>query len=684
MSFDSGSRARRLFGALRGRRKPGHARTLRIDELDETILGVHPAWTVPGAPPLPPYVPRNVDARLDRALARGGLVLVQGDSAAGKTRSAAQAVRRNAARLGLRAVVIPRDAAELRELARTPPERTVVWLDDLERFLSTDSLDDDVLGALCPPDRRDVVLIATLRRQARDALGIDGDVTTSRNRRILTRAKPIWIAARLDEAEAAAAHDLRADPRVAAALDDPTAGLGEQIANGPAVLQRWRSGGEGAALVSAAVDLRRAGYLDPVPLLWLIDLAGPMTVPDAVAWATAPVHGASPCLLPAGEDHYVAFGYLVDQTELRPGAPEVPDRVWRKLAATPGLRRDQMFRIARAAARYGRLTEAVALWTTLAAHEDPFALFNLGWAAQAQGEHAAAEHWYTRAAGAGNGWAMTNLGTLAENRGDVAAAEAWYRRAADAGDTKGMTNLGGLFAETGRIEQARASYHRAAMSGDPVGLRKEAVLELLHGDRPRGIGLLRKVALAGDATAVRLIGLLSEPGDPGAPRSDVEALRRLAAETGDTGAALDLARQLWNEGDLDAAESWFERAADGENGKVAEFGLAVLLEQRERRDEAEQWYRRAAGHGLPEAMLNLGAILQDRGDHDEAEQWYQQALAAGHLAAEVNLGALYWRRGDLAEGQRWYRRAADRGDELAKRTLEVFAREHPEHAKPGS
>ncbi|HJQ46866.1 MAG TPA: tetratricopeptide repeat protein [Amycolatopsis sp.] len=640
-----------------------HAPMLRVGELDPIALGVHPAWTLPGTAAIPPYVPRNADAPLDRALARGGLVLVQGDAAAGKTRSAFQALVRNAERLGLREVVVPRDADELRELTRTPLEHAVVWLDDLERYLTTDNLDGDLLAALCPPGRRDVVLLATLRRQARDALGIDGDATA--HRCVLTRTKPIWIATRLDEAESASAHDFRTDPRIASALDDGHAGLGEQLAAGPAALRRWRSGGEGAALVTAAIDLRRAGYLDPIPLLWLLDLAGPMSVPDAVAWATASVHGGSPCLLPAGPDSFRAFDYLADHAER-----DVPDRVWRKLAATGGLRRDQMFRIARAAARHGRLEDAIRLWTALAATGDPFALFNLGWAAQAQGEQTAAEHWYAQAAAAGSSWAMTNLGTLAENRGEVEAAEGWYRRAAEAGDTKGMTNLGGLFAQTGRIEQARTSYHNAAVSGDPNGLRKEAVLELLHGDRPRGADLLRKVALSGDPAAVRLMGLLSEPETSAAPRADVEALRALAAETSH---ALDLARQQWTEGDLDAAETWFKRAAGGDDPQVAEFGLAVLLEQRERHAEAEDWYRRAAGHGLPEAMLNLGTILQDRGEYADAEQWYHRALDAGHLAAEVNLGALHWRRGNVDEGRHWYTRAADRGDELAKQALRTCA-----------
>ncbi|MTD57873.1 tetratricopeptide repeat protein [Amycolatopsis pithecellobii] len=643
-------------------------RVLRIDDLDPAALGVRPAWPVPGGAAMPPYVPRTADAALDRALAGGGLVLVQGDAAAGKTRTAYEALLRNASRFGWESVMVPRDEAALRELAAAPPAKAVVWLDDLERYLTTDSLDDTLLRAL------NGVVLATLRTRARADLGIDGDSA----HRVLTRVTPVELGRQLDRTETAAAHRYRDDPRIAGAIVEEI-GLGEHISAGPEALRRWRSGENeaGAALVSAAVDLRRAGFLDPVPLDWLMSLHGGylserfrsrIGEPDlagALDWAIQPVRGATPCLIPAGSNRYVASGYLVDAAS---GA--VPDAVWQGLLSTNLLTTDQRFRIARAAVCFGRIGDAVLLWTELARSGDQFALFNLGWAARLDGDEARAQQWFQRAADAGSSWAMSNLGSMAEQRQDLATAQLWYQRAADAGDTTGMTNLGGLFAQTGRIDQAREAYRRAASAGDPNGVRKEAVLELLHGDRKRGAELLRRVALSGDPAAVRLMGLLSPTGEPGAHRADVEALRRLAAEIGDGEAALDLARNLWHQGDLDAAETWFRRAADGEHGRVAAFGLGVLLEQRGRTGEAEEWYRRSAAHGLPEAMLNLGMVLQERGEFDEAESWYRQAVEAGHLPAEVNLGALHWRRGNLEEGRAWYQRAADRDDELAKQALE--------------
>jgi TPR repeat protein len=651
----------------------GAIHILRISELDPIRLGVHPAWKLPDGAPMPPYVPRTADAELDRSLARGGLVLVQGDAASGKTRTAYEAVLRNASRLGWDSVFVPRDETALRELARNPPAKTVVWLDDLERYLTTDGLDDNLLIALCPRGRSDSVVLATLRTRARDALGVDGDGVSGRSLRVLTRVTPIELDRRLNRTETATAHRYRTDPRIAGAIvAEVGAGLAEHIAAGPQAVLRWHSGRDGenepgAALVSAAVDLRRAGYLDPVPLDWLVSLhagylserfrsrLGETDLAGALDWAVRPVRGASSCLIPAGPNRYLAFDYLVDSVD--PSA-EVPEAVWQGLLGTHLLTADQKFRIARAAARFGRLTDATRLWTGLAQSHDQFAMFNLGWAAQANGDQATAEQWYLRAAEHGNSWAMSNLGTIAENRGDFGMAELWYQRAVEAGDTTGM------------IDQAREAYRRAASAGDPNGLRKEAVLELLHGDRKRGADLLRRVALTGDPAAVRLMGLLSQTDEKEPHRPDVEALRRLAAEIGDGQTALDLARNLWNQGDLDAAETWFRRAAEGENAQVAEFGLAVLLEQRGRPGDAAEWYRRSAEHGLPEAMLNLGTLLQERGEYNQAERWYYRALQAGHLPAEVNLGALHWRRGNLEEGRGWYQRAADRGDELAKQALE--------------
>jgi hypothetical protein len=81
----------------------------RVSALTDPIaLGVHPAtpiterdvssgWSAgkAGLPArVPVYVPRDLDARLDAALARSGLVVLYGDSTAGKSLAAYEAMRR--------------------------------------------------------------------------------------------------------------------------------------------------------------------------------------------------------------------------------------------------------------------------------------------------------------------------------------------------------------------------------------------------------------------------------------------------------------------------------------------------------------------------------------------------------------------------------------------------------------
>jgi hypothetical protein len=101
-------------------------------------------------------------------------------------------------------------------------------------------------------------------------------------------------------------------------------------------------GPRGAALVTAAVDARLAGYHRPIPLPLLRDLheaylgawGGAALRPDpwdnALAWATQPLHATSSLLEPA-DDGYLAFDYLVDEAARDPTAPPIPDATWQAL-----------------------------------------------------------------------------------------------------------------------------------------------------------------------------------------------------------------------------------------------------------------------------------------------------------------------------------------------------------------
>jgi eukaryotic-like serine/threonine-protein kinase len=175
-----------------------------------------------------------------------------------------------------------------------------------------------------------------------------------------------------------------ADQRIRSALPlTETFGLAELLADGPELAREWRdawrAGGHprGAALVTAAVDCRRAGLHDPVSAGLLTQLAEhyldarggallrPETFDVALAWATEPARGASSLLMPTGsKDCYLAFDYLIDM----PAAP-VPLPVWEALIGwcSP----EQTLAIGLAAAQFARFDVAMAAFQKAADADVP-------------------------------------------------------------------------------------------------------------------------------------------------------------------------------------------------------------------------------------------------------------------------------------------------------------------------
>src|SRR3954467_6105675 len=87
----------------------------RVAELEPRRLGVFPARLRDGRPMDGAYVPRSLDAALRAAVRPGQLVLLLGPSRSGKSRTAYEALARNAW------LIAPRDAAGLRAAATVDP-----------------------------------------------------------------------------------------------------------------------------------------------------------------------------------------------------------------------------------------------------------------------------------------------------------------------------------------------------------------------------------------------------------------------------------------------------------------------------------------------------------------------------------------------------------------------------------
>ncbi|WP_410675266.1 tetratricopeptide repeat protein [Amycolatopsis sp. cmx-4-68] len=337
----------------------GHLPTVR--QLDPRQLGVHPAARVatPGNAPeaaetMPVYVPRDADEQVRARIARGGFVLLVGDSTAGKSRMAYEAV---AATVPDRVVIAPQDRAAVRAgLDRALRlGDCVVWLNDLEHYLGAEGLTRQMVARVLSGARQTVV-VATIRA-VELARFTDESSTDDAARQGFRAAREVLelvddevrIERSLSAAERQRAQERDWDPRIADAVrHSGDYGLAEYLAAGPELLRDWRNGWDvgahprGAALVAAAVDVRRAGLEPPLPGRLLEELAGqylvrrggdrlrPEPAGTAWEWALRARRATTTLMTGSANTGYDVFDYLVDTLQ-RENTPEtfVPESVLR-------------------------------------------------------------------------------------------------------------------------------------------------------------------------------------------------------------------------------------------------------------------------------------------------------------------------------------------------------------------
>jgi tetratricopeptide (TPR) repeat protein len=337
---------------------------------DPLRLGVHPAPDGVVAPPehaaattaerVPVYVPRDIDEELREQLARGGFVLLVGDSTAGKSRAAYEAML---ATLPDHVLIAPQDRAAVpAALAQAADERRcVLWLSDLERYLGADGLTRTGIARVLGGAGHHRVILASLRaaEQARLTSGPAtqdeaGRLTYNEAREVLEQAHQLRVERVFSPTERQRARTRDWDPRIADALSHAdTYGIAEYMAAGPDLLRDWQNAWSpntdpaaptqprAAALIAAAVDIRRAGYTAPLPrrLLeathehYLAQRGGrrlqPESLEEAWAWATRPRRATTTALLQSEDDTNVqVFDYLTDVVQ-RQSAPgdHVPESV---------------------------------------------------------------------------------------------------------------------------------------------------------------------------------------------------------------------------------------------------------------------------------------------------------------------------------------------------------------------
>jgi TPR repeat protein len=683
----------------------------RLSEIEDLMVFGVKAAGLPGEPAYLDYVPRDDDNRLHDALSEATesrkIVLVVGASAAGKTRSTAEAARTVLSQWRL---LVPRAGmlAFVADLPLAGLGPTVVWLDDAQHYAHP-ALRDTLQELLDVG----VGIVGTIRLAELDLLDTPGDVRNPAGEALTDETLVRRIDWRLrwsPEERVRLAQHVAYQPL----LDAVSKGVsvGAYSVSGPLLVQRFshaRNDEERPyrwALVRAVLDWYRTGIAEPIPLNKVISLmptiAGMDSLPtpdettDALDWAMAAEIGAGPATrqsllsLESETETLTVNDYVLDHDQ-RGSFERVPDLIW--VSAIEHARTDSLLAIGVAAFWADKLDFAVRAMEPLAGGGNVDAMFNLG-LVLADSDAGAAQRWYERAADAGDSRAMNNLGVLLEDR-EPAEARRWYERAALTGHLEPMKNLGRLLEERAPATASRW-FERAAAAGDteamhylPILLQRGSVVEPRRwlerateaanagdvnamntvaianslSDRGEAIRWFESAAQAGSAYAMSSLGWLLRDSQPDAARRWYE----LAAETGDL-RAMNRFGELLQEQNAPAARRWFERAANGGNTE-AMTTLGWLIRESEP-GEARRWLERAARERNYDAMNNLAVLIQAE-DPDEARRWYELAASVGHLYAAKNLAYLLV-DSDPNRARGLLKRAADGGHRDAAQALELL------------
>lgn len=701
----------------------------RAADWDGLVAGVHPARPQGSrAGALPPYVPRDADDRLREALAvasrEGGFVLVTGDSAAGKTRAAFEALRQTLPDHRVLVPASPDDLHDVTRAVRRSEARCALWLDDLERYLAPGGLSLTVLDAL---KRMHTPVLATMRLQQFDRFGHRVDPGPDREMarptvgvEVLRAAVQVefarvWSASELRRAEEC--HDRRIIDAVA---HHGPYGIAEYLAAGPALLDTWRRGfgvganPRGAALVAAAVDLARTGMKAPYVRALLESLHGhylkeaggkrlrPEPLDEAFAWATQPRLGVTGLLVPSeDEDGWEVIDYLVDRTD-----SPIPLKVWDTVLRY-ALDADR-FAIGFAAVAEGRLDVAEAAWRPLADAGSVESCHLMGRLADATERETVAERYLRAAVNGGSLEAAADIGLLLGRTEREKEAEAYLRLAADGGLVRALLLLGRLLAQTDRVEEAEECLRRAAEAGNVTAVAELGLLLLDEGRMTEAEEHLRRASQAGNSGARAGLALLmlrtgraSEVHGLTAGRSMKSlALQRLIVGMGILGLR-DFAISD-NDGEAETrhsanAERRFAQAAVLTHVESTDDPWSRLLVRRPGQDAYEHWrasrgdgyaalalnglireddnqhrenqLRAAAGSGDPEAMAEMGGLLADSRRAEEARVLLRRAADAGNATALHRLIIEAGRSGNNAGVVDLARPAADAGDTRAAQFL---------------
>lgn len=563
-------------------------------------LGVHRSRWGRGEEQEIPYVPRDADHELREAvrdwMRDGGLLLLVGDSTAGKTRSAAQVIRTF---LPNSRILIPEpedDLRELPDLMSNMADPVIVWLDDLERYFSATSVSVNLLANL---KGSKALLLATVRdhiydmyadaprNHSSDGFGQGVDrLHLQAGARVLNAAQLVRFGRLWSDDELARAAST-GDTRLIAAVESRGPyGVAEYLAAGPELHHELiranrssSSGGHprGVAVAMAAIDLVRAGVRWPVPTSFLQELhhhylTDPALRPEpwgaALQWATSVRLGVTSILLPGAIDgSWYPFDYLVDVVERGEASQSVTDQAWKSALSLTGSN-DELLHIVVAATHANRADVVLEGSRELAERDFRGGAVAYGLGLISKGKFTEADVWFQRAVEREGADAAGVIGVVHYIKGEHDTAEQWWNKAVYLEGASGSAKVGMWLHQYKEFDLARSWWKSA-------------------------------VATAGDNQRV------------------------LASRI-----VLDLYK-------VDPAEAriFCDQALSGDEALLLWGLVGHLLYGQEEREEARYWWRRVFDHQGPESVLDFGKLLmrEDNIDLQEFAYWVGIALASGKV-----------------------------------------------------
>jgi TPR repeat protein len=673
-------------------------------EIDRALLGIHAALPLPPgsrdglSPQLPTYVPRDLDEELQGALAErsvhGGFLLLAGPAASGKSRCAYEAVR---AVLPDWRMLLPPSAGDLTSLvnADVPLGRTVIWLDDLPRFLGPGTLTARTVRRLLTDRGEPVILIGTIwpaeyERLMTGTSQETGQDSTTEAQQILLLAHRFDVAEQFTAAERArAAQSALADPRLGEALGHaPTGAVPSVLACAPELIHRWDQPADvvGGAVITAAVEARLCGHPAVIPPSLLERLteeyltpaqratASPGWFGAAMAWASRPVRTGIAALAPSarriGElDGYEVSDILVHHGMRRyAGQQGVPVMPWEVLAGHSAL--DACEGVGLRAVYYGLNAIAARALRRVAEAGGTEAMVPLAMTYLDEDDLGNANRWFLAAAEAGDAMAMAMLAVVLQQQGDAAGAREWLRRGAEAGNTGAMVGYGSEVEKDGDLTAARSWYEKSTETGDEgQGMLFLGCLLREQGDLPAALDCF--LAAIESARSFMEDNLRSMRVPAGAAGSSAARRYQDSMTKPYTDTAFCLGETYLATGDTAEACTWLEQAARLGHLRAMTVLGSMLWESREL-GQAQAWLRPAAEAGEPEAMFYLGMILDLQGHETESGVWLQRAARSGAAPAMGRYSIFLAEQGDHEGAREWGAKARDAGDPYIETLLAAW------------